>query len=98
MIQYNISIFIEHAINLKALRAIQQIVLPKLVDLAFIEQAYTFEILSHQEPDSKGYSIQCLIPDFEDQHAEEIENLISSYFQQEFPNQFVYFPSQLKRI
>jgi hypothetical protein len=54
--------------------------------------------LSHQEPDSKGYSIQCLIPDFEEQHGDEIENLISTYFQQKFPNQFVYFPSQLKRI
>jgi len=98
MIQFNISIFIEHAIDSKAIHAIQHIVIPQLVNLTFIEQAYTFEILSHQEPDSKGYSIQCLIPDFKDQHAEEIENLISSYFQQEFPNQFVYFPSQLKRI
>ena len=98
MIQYNVSIFVEYAINSKAISAIQDIVIPQLVDLAFIDQAYTYEILSHQEPDSKGYSIQCLIPDFEEQHGEAIENLISIYFQQEFPNQFVYFPSQLKRI
>lgn len=98
MIQYNISIFIEHSIDTKALTAIQDIVIPKLVNLAFIDQAHTYEILSHQEPDSKGYSIQCLIQNFEAQHGDEIENLISSYFQQEFPNQFVYFPSQLKRI
>ena len=98
MIQYNVSIFVEYAINSKAISAIQDIVIPQLVDLAFIDQAYTYEILSHQEPDSKGYSIQCLIPDFEEQHGETIENLISIYFQQKFPNQFVYFPSQLKRI
>ena len=98
MIQDNVSIFVEHAINSKAISAIQDIVIPQLVDLAFIDQAFTYEILSHQEPDSKGYSIQCLIPDFEEQHGEAIENLISIYFQQEFPNQFVYFPSQLKRI
>ena len=98
MIQYNISIFIEHSIDSKALTAIQHIVIPQLTNLTFIDQAHTYEILSHQEPDSKGYSIQCLIPDFEAQHGDEIENLISSYFQQEFPNQFVYFPSQLKRI
>lgn len=98
MIQYNISIFIEHSIDTKALTAIQLIVIPQLVNLTFIDQAHTYEILSHQEPDSKGYSIQCLIPNFEAQHGDEIENLISSYFQQEFPNQFVYFPSQLKRI
>jgi hypothetical protein len=98
MIQYNVSIFVEHAINSKAINAIQDIVIPQLVDLAFIDQAFTYEILSHQEPDSKGYSIQCLIPEFEEQHGETIEILISSYFQQKFPNQFVYFPSQLKRI
>lgn len=98
MIQYNISIFIEHAIDSKALNAIQHIVIPQLVNLAFIDQAFTYEILSHKEADSKGYSIQCLIPEFEEQHGDEIENLISSFFQHEFPNQFVYFPSQLKRI
>jgi hypothetical protein len=98
MIQYNVSIFVEHAINLKAINAIQDIVIPQLVKLTFIDRAFTYEILSHQEPDSKGYSIQCLIPDFEEQHGETIESLISTYFQQEFPNQFVYFPSQLKRI
>ena len=98
MIQYNISIFIEHAIDSKAISDIQLIILPQLINLAYIDQAHTFEILSHQEPDSKGYSIQCLIPDFEEQHGEAIENLISIYFKQKFSNQFVYFPSQLKRI
>jgi len=98
MIQYNISIFVEHAIDSRALSDIQDIVIPQLVDLAFIDQAHTYEILSHQEPDSKGYSIQCLVSNFEAQHGDEIENLISTYFQQKFPNQFVYFPSQLKRI
>jgi len=98
MIQYNISIFIEYAIEAKALRALQNIIIPQLNGLEFIDQASTYEILSHQEPDSKGYSVQCLISDFDIEHGEEIENLISSFFQQEFPNQFVYFPSQLKRI
>ena len=98
MIQYNISIFIEHAIDSKALNALQNIVIPQLNRLEFIDQVFTYEILSHQEPDSKGYSIQCFIPNFDTEHGDEIENLISSFFQQEFPNQFVYFPSQLKRI
>ena len=62
MIQFNISIFIEHAIDSKALSDIQHVILPQLINLTYIDQAHTFEILSHQEPDSKGYSIQCLIP------------------------------------
>jgi hypothetical protein len=98
MIQYNISIFIEHAVDLKALESIQSIIMPALVNLPFIDQALSYEILSHQESDSKGYSIQCLISQYEDPHGEKIENLISSFFQDNYPNQFVYFPSQLKRI
>lgn len=98
MIQYNISIFIEHSIDLRALFSVQNIVIPKLLNLTFIDEVFTYEILSHQEPDSKGYSIQCLISNFEDHQGDKIENLISTFFQNEYPNQFVYFSSQLKRV
>jgi hypothetical protein len=33
-----------------------------------------------------------------ERRKEAIETLIAEFFLQEFPNQFVYFPSQLKRI
>lgn len=98
MIQFNISIFVENAIEEQVIKALTQHIIPELKEWNFIEQAHVFEISSHQEPDSKGFSIQCLIPLTEEQRKETIETLISEFFAQEFPNQFVYFPSQLKRI
>jgi hypothetical protein len=98
MIQFNISIFVENAIETQAVKALTQHIIPELNKWDFIEQAHAFEISSHQEPDSKGFSIQCLIPATEERRKEAIETLISEFFLQEFPNQFVYFPSQLKRI
>lgn len=98
MIQFNISIFVENTIEAQAVKALTQHIIPELNEWDFIEQAHAFEISSHQEPDSKGFSIQCLIPVTEERRKEAIETLISEFFQQEFPNQFVYFPSQLKRI
>ncbi|MEN9385704.1 MAG: hypothetical protein RLZZ185_445, partial [Bacteroidota bacterium] len=62
MIQYNISIFVENAIEEQAIKALTQHIVPELNQWDFIEQAQVFEISSHQEPDSKGFSIQCLIP------------------------------------
>lgn len=98
MIQYNISIFVENNIETQAKKALTLHIVPELNSWDFIEQAHVFEISSHQEPDSKGFSIQCLIPTTEEARKEAIENLISTFFAQEFPNQFVYFPSQLKRL
>jgi|688.fasta_scaffold150225_2 hypothetical protein len=98
MIQYNISIFVENNIEAQAIKALTMHIVPELNTWEFVEQAHVFEISSHQEPDSKGFSIQCLIPASEETKKEAIENLISSFFLQEFPNQFVYFPSQLKRL
>jgi hypothetical protein len=98
MIQFNISIFVENAIEAQAVKAITHHIIPELTAWDFIEQAHAFEITSHQEPDSKGYSIQCLIPTTEELRKEAIETLIAEFFLHEFPNQFVYFPSQLKRI
>lgn len=98
MIQYNISIFVENNIETQAIKALTLHIVPELNSWDFIEQAHVFEISSHQEPDSKGFSIQCLIPTTEETRKEAIENLISTFFAQEFPNQFVYFPSQLKRL
>lgn len=98
MIQYNISIFVENAIEEQAIKALTQHLVPELNQWDFIEQAYVFEISSHQEPDSKGFSIQCLIPVSEERRKESIETLISTFFLEEFPNKFVYFPSQLRRL
>ena len=98
MIQYNISIFVENNIETQAIKALTMHIVPELNTWDFIEQAHVFEISSHQEPDSKGFSIQCLIPSTKEKRKEAIENLISNFFAQEFPNQFVYFPSQLKRL
>jgi len=98
MIQYNISIFVENAIEEQAIKALTQHIVPELNQWDFIEQAQVFEISSHQEPDSKGFSVQCLIPVSEERRKEAIETLISAFFLEEFPNKFVYFPSQLRRL
>lgn len=98
MIQFNISIFVENNIEAKSIQALTQHIVPELNTWDFVEQAHVFEISSHQEPDSKGFSIQCLIPQSEEAKKEAIETLISNFFLAEFPNQFVYFPSQLKRL
>ncbi|MEK6547254.1 MAG: DUF4286 family protein [Bacteroidota bacterium] len=98
MIQYNISIFVENSIEAQAIKALTMHIVPELNAWDFIEQVHVFEISSHQEPDSKGFSIQCLIPASEERRKESIESLISNFFLAEFPNQFVYFPSQLKRL
>jgi hypothetical protein len=98
MIQFNISVFVENNIEAKAIQALTQHIVPELNSWDFVEQAHVFEISSHQEPDSKGFSVQCLIPQSEEARKEAIETLISNFFLAEFPNQFVYFPSQLKRL
>jgi hypothetical protein len=98
MIQYNISIFVENNIETQAIKALTKHIVPELNAWDFVEQAHVFEISSHQEPDSKGFSVQCLIPQSEEARKEAIESLISNFFLAEFPNQFVYFPSQLKRL
>ena len=98
MIQFNISVFVENKIEAKAIQALTQHIVPELNTWDFVEQAHVFEISSHQEPDSKGFSVQCLMPQSEEAKKEAIETLISNFFLAEFPNQFVYFPSQLKRL
>ena len=98
MIQYNISIFVENKIEEQTIKALTKHIVPELNAWDFVEQAHVFEISSHQEPDSKGFSVQCLIPQSEEARKEAIESLISNFFLAEFPNQFVYFPSQLRRL
>lgn len=98
MIQYNISIFVENKIEEQTIKALTKHIVPELNAWDFVEQAHVFEISSHQEPDSKGFSVQCLIQQSEEARKEAIESLISNFFLAEFPNQFVYFPSQLKRL
>ena len=61
MIQYNISIFVENKIEEQAIKALTKHIVPELNAWDFVEQAHVFEISSHQEPDSKGFSVQCLI-------------------------------------
>ncbi|MHA8052136.1 DUF4286 family protein [Aquirufa sp. OSTEICH-129A] len=98
MIQYNLSVFVENSIEEKAIIALKKIIVPEIEKQTFISQVYLFEISSHQEPDSKGYSLQCWIePEFEKQTAI-IEGIVSGFLLEEFPNQHVYFPSQLKKL
>ena len=97
MIQYNISLFIEPSITETALKALKTVIMPEIEKQNFVSQIYLFEITSHQEPDSKGFSLQCWLPTFEESHQEYIEGIVSGFFQKEFANQFVYFPSQLKK-
>jgi hypothetical protein len=98
MIQYNISIFVENSIQDKAELAIKQIILPDFEKQIFIQHVYLFEIESHQEKDSKGYSLQFWLPKFDESQIVYIESIVSEFFNQEFTNQYVYFPSQLKKI
>ncbi len=99
MIQYNLSFFIEHQIEEDAIIALKRIILPELQKFEFIKQLYLFEIQSHQEPDSKGLSLQCWLEEINHQESKEIiEQIVSSFFAAEFPNKFVYFPSELKLI
>ena len=98
MIQYNISLFIEPSITEKALKALKTVIMPEIEKQAFIDQIHLFEISSHQEPDSNGYSLQCWLPEFEEEQKDYIEGIVSGFFQKEFANQYVYFPSQLKRV
>lgn len=98
MIQFNISLFFEPSICDAALRALKTVVIPEMEQQDFLDQIFLFEITSHQEPDSKGYSLQCWLPEFKEDHQEYIEGIVSGFFHKEFANQFVYFPSQLKRV
>lgn len=98
MIQFNVSLFVEKSIEEKAIIALKQIILPTLIKQNFIENVYLFEIESHQEPDSKGFSLQFWLPNFDEAQKVYIESIISEFFLQEFANQYVYFPSQLKKI
>lgn len=98
MIQFNLSLFVENSIHEKAIVALQKIIIPALEKQNFINQIYLFEIESHQEPDSKGYSLQFWLPNFDEAQKVYIESIISEFFLQEFANQYVYFPSQLKKI
>jgi hypothetical protein len=98
MIQYNISLFVENSIQEKAEKAIKQVILPNLEKQNFIQHIYLFEIESHQEKDSKGYSLQFWLPNFNESQLVYIESIVSEFFHQEFTNQYVYFPSQLKKI
>lgn len=98
MIQFNLSLFFENSSEEKALTALQKIIVPEIEKQSFISRVYLFEITSHQEPDSKGFSLQCWVePEFEKQLAI-IETLVSGFLLEEFPNQHVYFPSQLKKL
>lgn len=98
MTQYNISLFFENSIDTLAILALQKVIIPEISTWEFIEQVQLFEIVSHQEPDTKGYSLQCLISQFDENHAISLENVVCTFLTKEFSQQFVYFPSHLKLI
>ena len=99
MIQYNLSLFIEPSIESEAKLALSKIIIPELRKFEGIQQIYLFGIDSHQEKDSLGLSLQFWIhPEKENELTVEITEIISSFFQAEFPNQYVYFPSKLSLI
>ena len=98
MIQFNLSLFFEPSVHESAIRALKTVIMPEIEKQEFVDQIFLFEISSHQEPDTVGYSLQCWLPTSEESHQEVIENLVSGFFQKEFANQFVYFPSQLRRV
>lgn len=97
MIQYNLSLFVDPKIEKDAILAISKILMPEFSKFESIDQMHLFEINSHQEPDSKGFSLQFWIRNSDDT-AFEIEQIVSTFFAEEFPNQFVYFPSKLSLI
>ncbi|RXK52124.1 DUF4286 family protein [Aquirufa rosea] len=98
MIQYNLSLFFENSVEEKAVIALKKIILPEIEKQDFIQDVYLFEIQSHQEPDSKGFSLQCWLPAEFEQETSFIEGLVTRFLLKEFPNQHVYFPSQLKKL
>lgn len=97
MIQYNLSLFINPNIENDAIIAISKILMPELSKFESIDKIHLLAINSHQEPDSKGYSLQFWIKNTEEVPGE-IEQIVSAFMAAEFPNQFVYFPSQLSLI
>jgi len=97
MIQYNLSLFIDPKVEQDAIVALTKILMPELGKFEEIQQIHLFEIQSHQEPDSKGYSLQFWL-NANEETTFELEQIVSTFFAAEFPNQFVYFPSQLNLI
>jgi hypothetical protein len=94
MLQYNLSLFVDPSIEKNAIIAISKILMPEFAKFDSILHTHLFEIDSHQEPDSKGFSLQFWIKE-SDNTSDEIEQIVSTFFAAEFPNQFVYFPSKL---
>jgi hypothetical protein len=77
MIQYNLSLFFEPSIHESAIRALKTVIMPEIEKQDFIDQIFLFEITSHQEPDSVGYSLQCWYPP----SRSPIRNLLKVLFQ-----------------
>ncbi|MEY2792613.1 MAG: hypothetical protein RJA76_605 [Bacteroidota bacterium] len=99
MIQFNLSLFVDPTIEEDAILAIRKIIIPELNKFEFINQIYLLEINSHQEPDSKGYSLQCWVhEESQEDTTDSIEQIVSAFFTAEFPNKYVYFPSKLTFI
>lgn len=99
MIQFNISIFVDPSVVEDAKLALSKIIMPELNKFEGVKNIHLFGIDSHQEPDSIGLSLQFwLNPTFEKDLSTEITEIISTFFQAEFPNKFVYFSSKLSLI
>lgn len=99
MIQFNLSLFVEPSVEQDATLALTKIIMPELKKFEGIQHIHLLSINSHQEPDSKGLSLQFWIEqNMATEIAQEVEEVVSTFFHAEFPNKFVYFPSQLTLI
>lgn len=99
MIQFNISLFVEPGVEQDATMALTKIIMPELKKFEGIQHIHLLSINSHQEPDSKGLSLQFWIEQsLASDTSKEIEEVVSAFFHAEFPNKFVYFSSQLTLI
>lgn len=86
--QFNISIFIEPSIQTEFELGIKSTILPELEKFTQLENIRFFHIDSHQEPDSKGYSLQIptdsLTENLKNTIIEELVRLLDQDFQQKY--------------
>lgn len=98
MYQFNISIFIEPQIQGEFETYFNENILNGISNKSE-NPLRLFHIESHQEPDSKGYSLQLYHPALNiEKNQQEIIFLIIEKLNEKFINKYLYFTSLLKAI